>query len=107
MARKVQVILVDDIDGSEAKRTVTFALDGKSYEIDLNEANLARLNDALAPFIEKARRASGATRRSGTRRAASSGDTAVVRDWARGQGYEVSDRGRLPQEIRDAYSAAH
>lgn len=107
MARKVQVILVDDIDGGEAKRTVTFALDGKGYEIDLNDANLERLNEALAPFIEKARRTSGAARRSGGRAAASGGDASAVRSWAREQGYEVSDRGRVPKEIRDAYDAAH
>lgn len=107
MARKVQVILVDDIDGSEAKRTVTFALDGKGYEIDLNDANLERLNEALAPFVQKARRTAGAVRRGGGRAPASGGDASAVRSWAREQGYEVSDRGRVPKEIRDAYDAAH
>lgn len=107
MARKVQVILVDDIDGSEAVRTVTFALDGKGYEIDLNEANLARLTDAMAPFVEKARRSAGAPRRTGTRRPASEGDASAVRAWAREHGYEVSDRGRVPKQVRDAYTAAH
>lgn len=107
MARKVQVVLVDDIDGGEAKRTVTFALDGKTYEIDLNDANLERLNEALAPFIEKARKVTGATRRTGVRQQTSSGDASAVREWAREQGYEVSDRGRVPKEIRDAYDAAH
>lgn len=108
MARKVQMILLDDIDGGDAKRTVTFALDGKSYEIDLNEGNLDRLTEALAPFVEKARRAGGGPRRQTTRRAASGGgDASAVRTWAREQGYEVSDRGRVPKEIRDAFDQAH
>ncbi len=109
MARKVQMILLDDIDGGEAKRTATFALDGKSYEIDLNEAHLDQLSQALAPFIEKARRSPGGTgRRPATRRASSGGgDASAVRTWAREHGYEVSDRGRVPKEIRDAYDQSH
>ena len=109
MARKVQVILLDDIDGSEAKRTVTFALDGKAYEIDLNEANLDKLSEALEPFISKARRTSSTTRRSAGagRSTAGGGDASAVRSWAREQGFEVSDRGRVPKEIRDSYDAAH
>ena len=108
MARKVQMILIDDMDGSEAKRTATFSLDGKNYEIDLNEANLERLSQAMAPFVEKARRTGGTTRRTGTRRTSGSGgDASAVRTWAREQGHEVSDRGRVPKEIRDAYDAAH
>ncbi|MEO7586713.1 MAG: Lsr2 family protein [Arachnia sp.] len=108
MARKVQMILLDDLDGSEAKRTVTFALDGKGYEIDLNESNLDKLSEALAPFVEKARKTTGAPRRTATRRTAASGsDASAVRTWAREQGHEVSDRGRVPKEIRDAYDQAH
>ncbi|RMB61157.1 histone-like nucleoid-structuring protein Lsr2 [Tessaracoccus antarcticus] len=108
MARKVQMILLDDIDGSEAKRTVTFAVDGKGYEIDLNEANLDKLSEALAPFVDKARRTTGAPRRTAARRTGSGGtDASAVRTWAREQGHEVSDRGRVPKEIRDAYEQAH
>lgn len=109
MARKVQMILLDDIDGGDAKRTATFALDGKNYEIDLNEANLDKLSEALAPFIDKARRSpAGGGRRPAVRRADSSGgDASAVRSWAREHGYEVSDRGRVPKEIRDAYDQSH
>ncbi len=109
MARKVQTILLDDMDGGEARRTATFAIDGKAYEIDLNDANLDKLSDALAPFIEKARRSSTTGgRRPATRGASSSnGDASAVRTWAREQGYEVSDRGRVPKEIRDAYDQSH
>ncbi|MGO1385507.1 MAG: histone-like nucleoid-structuring protein Lsr2 [Arachnia sp.] len=109
MARKVQMILLDDIDGGDAKRTATFALDGKAYEIDLNDANLDKLSEALAPFIENARRSTtGGTRRATTRRTDSVGsDASAVRTWAREHGYEVSDRGRVPKEIRDAYDQAN
>ncbi len=109
MARKVQMILLDDIDGGDAKRTATFALDGKAYEIDLNDENLDKLTEALAPFIEKARRSStGGGRRPATRRTTpTGGDASAVRTWAREHGYEVSDRGRVPKEIRDAYDQSN
>ena len=109
MARKVQRFLLDEIDGGEAKRTATFALDGKGYEIDLNQANLDRLVEALAPFVEKARKAGAAPRRQGARRTTTSGggDASAVRTWAREHGFEVSDRGRVPKEIRDAFDQAH
>lgn len=109
MARRVQTILLDDIDGGDATRTVTFALDGKTYEIDLNDANLGKLSDALSPFIEKGRRTSGpAGRRTSTRSTSSTGgDASAVRTWAREQGYEVSDRGRVPKDVRSAYDQSH
>lgn len=108
MARKVQMILLDDIDGGEAKRTATFALDGKAYEIDLNEENLDKLSEAMAPFIAKARRSStGAGRRPASRASSTGGDASAVRTWAREHGYDVSDRGRVPKEIRDAYDQSH
>ena len=79
MARKVQMILVDDIDGGEAKRTVTFTIDGKNYEIDLNEANLDRLTEAMAPFVDKARRSGGAVLRSLGSGTCAQGDQGRVR----------------------------
>lgn len=107
MAQKVSIVLVDDIDGSEAEETVTFGLDGASYEIDLSSANAEKLRDALAPFVGHARKVGG---RRGARRGASKtgGPSAAdIRDWARGNGYELSDRGRVPAEVREAYDAAH
>jgi hypothetical protein len=101
----VHVVLEDDIDGSEATETVSFALDGTSYEIDLNDQNAAALRDALAPYVGHARRA-GKTRRGGGSTGASTSTSAgEIRAWARSNGYQVSDRGRVPQEIRDAYAA--
>lgn len=116
MAQKVQVMLVDDLDGTEATETVSFALDGNSYEIDLTDAHAAELRDALAPWVGAARRASGS--RSAPR--GSSGRTSrpstagsdrervqAVREWARANGHTVSDRGRLSAEVQRAYDAAH
>jgi hypothetical protein len=112
MAQKVQVILVDDLDGGDAEETVSFALDGVSYEIDLNAANASRLRDELAPWVGHARRVGG--RAGGGRRAsrgraasASSSETAAVREWAREHGHKVSERGRISAEVMEAYKAAH
>jgi hypothetical protein len=106
MAQKVNIILVDDLDGSEADETVSFALDGTSYEIDLNEKNAAKLRDALSGYIGHARKVSTTRKRRSA--ASSSGPSArELRDWARSNGYEVSDRGRVPAEVREAFDAAH
>lgn len=110
MAQKVNIILVDDIDGSEAHETVTFGLDGVTYEIDLNSKNAQALRDSLAGYVGYARKVPSSTRRSPARRsAASSGGTsaAEIREWARSNGHEVPERGRIPAEIRDAYEAAN
>lgn len=109
MAQKVNIILVDDIDGSDASETVTFGLDGVTYEIDLNDSNAAALREALSSYVGHARKVSGAgSRRTGGRRAAGGSSNAkAVREWARAQGHEVSDRGRVPADIQRAYDAAH
>lgn len=107
MARKVQVVLEDDIDGSPGAETVHFALDGKSYEIDLSEANAAQLREAFAPWIGASRREShsaGESRRRSPRR---SEDTADIRRWATENGIPVSSRGRISADLRAKYDAAH
>ena len=107
MAQKVQVILVDDLDGGTADETVTFTLDGVSYEIDLSHANAAKLRASLASWVGHARRVGGRAsrgRRSGSGR---SGSAAAVREWARSQGHTVSERGRISAEIKAAFDAAH
>jgi hypothetical protein len=111
MAQMVETRLVDDLDGSEAVETVRFALEGRQYEIDLSETNAGRLRESLAAFVASARRAGGASRpaRSTTAsapRRASSADRehgAAVREWARANGFEVSDRGRIAADILKAY----
>ena len=109
MARKVQVILSDDLDDSiSADETVTFELDGTTYEIDLSKKNAAKLRDALSGYVGAARRVSG--RRGGAGRARGRGrsasDSADIRAWAKENGYEVSERGRISAEVRAAYNEA-
>ena len=108
MAQRVQVLLEDDIDGSTASETVTFGLDGVTYEIDLNEGNATALRDALAAYVGAGRRAGG--RRSTGRRKSASGSsngTSEIREWARANGYEVSERGRISADVKDAYEKAN
>ena len=112
MAQRVEVILVDDVDGGSASETVTFALDGVSYEIDLSDKNAKALRDDLAKWTGHARRAGSSGGRRGGRRSggaasARRSDLASVREWARSNGYEVSDRGRISAEIQAAYDKAH
>ncbi|MCQ8772396.1 Lsr2 family protein [Streptomyces sp. KLMMK] len=111
MAQKVQVLLVDDLDGGEADETVTFALDGKTYEIDLTTANADKLRGLLEPYTRSGRRTGGraAGARGKVRAAAAAGspDTAKIRAWAKKNGYSVNDRGRVPADIREAYEKAN
>ncbi len=112
MAQKVQVILVDDVDGGEAEETVSFALDGVSYEIDLSADNAEALRDAVAPWLGHARRVGGRSTRAraaapARSRPAGKPDLGDVRSWARDSGYQVSDRGRVSGEVLAAYDAAH
>ncbi|WP_300640341.1 Lsr2 family protein [Nocardioides sp.] len=110
MAQKVQIILEDDLDGGEADETVSFALDGTSYEIDLNEANATKMREALAPYVGHARKVTGSRggRRTSTKSSGGSGPSPKeVREWARENGHDVPDRGRIPAEVREAYDAAH
>ena len=109
MAQRVNIILVDDIDGGDADETVTFGLDGSTYEIDLSSKNAAKLRDAVAPYVGHARKVGG-RRSSGGRRAAASGNgpsAREIREWARANGWNLSDRGRVAAEVRQAYEAAH
>jgi hypothetical protein len=110
MASKVQVLLLDDVDGGTAVETVTFALDGSAYEIDLSAKNAQQLRESFTRWTPHARK-SGRTARSGApvRAARPSGgpDLNDVRSWARDNGFQVSDRGRISTQVMDAYQAAH
>jgi hypothetical protein len=105
MAQKVETLLVDDLDGSEAEGTVRFAVDGSDYEIDLSTSHAQQLRDALAPYITAARRTSTGSRRTG-QKAAKAPDPIEVREWARAQGIDVKDRGRVPAELIAKFKAA-
>ena len=108
MAQKIQTLLIDDLDGSAAEDTVRFGLDGTEYEIDLNAEHARALRDALARSVNAARRAGGARRAArGGRRAPASGlNTTEVREWAKAQGIDVKDRGRVPAEVVARFKAA-
>lgn len=107
MASKVQVVLIDDIDGGTADSTVSFSLEGTNYEIDLSEANAQRLRGALEPFIAAGRRVTGA-KRTGRRSAAGSGNrSAQIRAWAQANGIAVNARGRVPADVVAKFEAAH
>ncbi|WP_283139209.1 histone-like nucleoid-structuring protein Lsr2 [Rhizohabitans arisaemae] len=106
MAKKT--VVVDDLDQTSGAETVYFALDGVTYEIDLNEGNASKLRNALTPFIEKGRKVGGGTRRAlKPSRGMSRDETAKIREWAKEQGQQVSERGRIAQRIVDLYNAAH
>jgi hypothetical protein len=114
MAQKVTVQLVDDLDGTQSKdiSTVTFGLDGASYEIDLTDANAENLRKALGEFPAHARRVGGRLKRGmaavspGGSATASHEQAQAVREWARRNGYEVSNRGRIPASLIEAFEAA-
>jgi hypothetical protein len=111
MARKTQVILIDDLDEGQADETVTFGLDGSTYEIDLSSKNASALRDALAKYVGAAHRLARSGSRAGgvQGRGAATTDreqTQAIRAWARRNGHTVSDRGRIPANIVEAYHAA-
>jgi hypothetical protein len=107
VAQKVQTLYIDDIDGSEAAGTVRFGLDGTDYEIDLNAAHTDELHATLGTYIDHARKVGGISRRTPRgRRSASAIDTTAVRTWAREQGIDIKDRGRVPADIVTRYQAA-
>lgn len=120
MAQKVQVLLVCDLhdDEVEGTETVAFGLDGSGYEIDVCDAHAGELRDAFAPFVGAARRAgrpqAGSGARRGGRSSARSGGAGsdrervqAIREWARQNGHQVSERGRLSSTVIEAYEAAH
>ncbi|MET0712622.1 MAG: Lsr2 family protein [Jiangellaceae bacterium] len=107
MAQKVQVILVDDLDGGEAAETVNFSLDGVAYELDLSKKNAAKFREALSPYVSSARKSARRGGRRGQARGSRGSNTSAIRQWARDQGLKVSDRGRVPAEILAKYDAAH
>jgi hypothetical protein len=121
MAQKTVVFVVDDLSGKtlaeDAGQTVSFGLDGQAYEIDLSNETAAQLRQAVQRYIDAGRRVSRQSAPRDSRRARStrgsgggSGagrahDTASVREWARAHGHQVSDRGRIPAKVLEAYAA--
>lgn len=108
MAQRVQIVLTDDLDDSKADSTVTFAYQGTTYEMDLSDSNRNSLEEALAPYIAAARKVSTSRRGGASKRRSGSGASATeIRAWAVEQGMNVSSRGRVSSEVREAYENAH
>jgi hypothetical protein len=109
MAQKVNVILVDDIDGSDAAETVSFGLDGTHYEIDLNSGHAEELRELLDLYVRKGRKVTGPAGRAGRGRRTGATDARnkEIRDWAREQHLDVNERGRIPAGIVAQFEAAN
>lgn len=108
MAQKIQTFFIDDIDGGDAEGTVRFGLDGSEYEIDLSAKHGEELHAALGKYIPHARKVGGATRRSAPRasRRPSTVDTVAVRQWAKENGFNIKERGRVPADVVNKYREA-
>jgi len=108
MAQRVQIILEDDYDGGVADSTVKFSLGGDEYEIDLSKENAAKMADALAPWVAHARRVGRGKRKpTAPGKPGGGSSTSDIRAWAQETGLEVSSRGRVSAEIREAYEKAN
>jgi nucleoid-associated protein Lsr2 len=116
MAQKVQVILVDDLDGGEADETVSFSLDGVAYEVDLSSENAEKLREVFSEYVGAARRVGGRASASRSRRSGGGGgssssrgetSSAAIREWARQNDMQVNERGRIPAHVVEAYKRAN
>ncbi|UGY94394.1 histone-like nucleoid-structuring protein Lsr2 [Streptomyces gobiensis] len=111
MAQKIVTLYIDDLTGEEAEeaQTHTFSLDGVAYEIDLGPDSYEQMLQAFGPFLKAARKTGKVKGPGAARRQAKAGgeDSAKIREWAKEHGYEVSDRGRVPANVREAYEKAH
>ena len=110
MVQRVEVKLTDDLDGTDIPtgrgETIEFALDGTTYEIDLTSKNAAALRKSFAAYIAAGRRVKN-SRGVRVKRIQVGADTRTVKEWARANGFEVNDRGRIPARIREAFEAAN
>lgn len=106
MTTRTSTSLTDDIDGGRADHTVSFALDGETYELDLSARNRAALHRSLAPFIAASRRLRNGIPEPTPFRALTRVDPRTVREWARARGIPLTPRGRIPQEVVDQFRAA-
>lgn len=112
MAQHFRVTYTDDIDGTdlgETANTISFAFEGRQYSIDLSDDNAQALREAMAPYIEAGHRVTGTKAKAArkTTGKTSPADTKAIREWARDNGYDVSDRGRIPADVMEAYAAAN
>ncbi|MEO7069684.1 MAG: Lsr2 family protein [Nostocoides sp.] len=107
MAKRVSVTLVDDTDGSNADETVSFSLDGVSYEIDLSSSNADKLRNSMATWVGFATRSGGRKTTRSAGKSAGRRNVSEVREWARANGHAVSERGRISADVQAAYDKAN
>jgi len=108
MKKTTKVVeVVDDFDGSPADQTVRFAFNGASYEIDLNRAHFEEFAEAIQPYIKAGRKVGSTRRRSNAGNPTQRLENAKIRAWAQAEGLQVSDRGRIPAPIVEAYRKAN
>jgi len=107
MAQKIQTLFIDDIDGGPAEGIVRFGLDGTDFEIDLSAKHSEELHSALQAYVSHARKVGGTRRAPRNRRSTNAVDTTAVRTWAREQGMDIKDRGRVPADIVEQFQAAN
>jgi hypothetical protein len=107
MAQRMEIQFTDDLDGGPADTTITFAVDGTAYEIDLSAAHAEELRQAIAPFVASARKLGSSTRRAAKAARATGPSPSAVREWAKAEGIKVSDRGRVPAELIVKFSEAN
>jgi Lsr2 len=110
MAQRTEVILIDDLDGEEISRsgqTVSFGFEGIHYTIDLSDKNVEKLNGILAPYISAARKSGNKRSSEAPKAPIDRAQLTAIREWGKQHGFKVSDRGRVSQEVHDAYNAAH
>lgn len=107
MASRVVTLKTDDLDGGEADETVHFSLDGAEFEIDLSKGHAEELRKAFEPYLKVARKTGGRRARRSNGKGGLKEDLKAIRDWAKGQGMKVSERGRVSAEVREAYDKAH
>lgn len=110
MAKQIIHKLIDDLDGGEADETVKFSLDGVQYEVDLSKKNAEKLREDFAPYVAAGVKVGRGGVVVGGRAARGRGGAAAdreqnkaIRAWAKKEGRNISDRGRIPQEIVDEY----
>ncbi|HEU5388939.1 MAG TPA: Lsr2 family protein [Streptosporangiaceae bacterium] len=106
MAQRLHTLYVDDLDGSDAEGTVRFSLDGAQYEIELNAAHATELRDALAPYVEAGRKVSRRAGRNRGKAAPKGVSSNEVRDWAKTNGLEIKNRGRVPAKVMTKFLTA-
>ena len=110
MAQQFQVRYIDDLDGTdlgETSNTISFAFEGNEYSIDLSDDNAQAFREAVAPYIDAGHRVTANKAKTARKTATTSEDTKAIREWARNNGYDVSDRGRIPADVMQAYAAAN